>query len=399
VCGPNTVCTDKLGSYDCPCKTGFTGNGFDTTNGCRGETAGWLVLVARPASRAGEPTSPACLLASSTLSPPARASQPTPPPPPPPTHPPTHTADVTPPTLAFAAGVGPNDLTVAAVANAPAGSATVAFPALAASDTNTDGGANAPAALTSRARCLARVGAGGSWERVYPADHPSATAFPVGSLLVVCTTKDDAGNESPAVSFVVVVRCPNGYAFFNAACVGACARTEGGCRWGWDGVVGGTGGGGFGRSPPAVRHLLQFSNPTLPPPPNTPPHPPPDPTPRADDITPPSLTIWGSSTSATVGADDRTGTVVFPAMTADDNAPAGLRVECTAPISGVTTIVTSGVTKFPLGATEVACNAVDAAGNPSLTRRFTVSISCTGAATTTHKGTCAKVGRARPAKP
>jgi hypothetical protein len=36
-CGANTVCTDEVGSYDCPCKPGFTGDGFVLPTGCTGE--------------------------------------------------------------------------------------------------------------------------------------------------------------------------------------------------------------------------------------------------------------------------------------------------------------------------------------------------------------------------
>jgi hypothetical protein len=228
-CGPNTNCADKVGSYDCPCKTGFSGNGFDTTNGCQGE----LVLVALVATGSGSPLLSALLhshmhrrflplqswkgpqlqkqawnfgfqLLTSCCAP----------------------ADTTPPKLAFTSAVSMNDLTVAAEAVPTAGSAAVAFPAMAASDTNTDGGANAAAALLSRANCSATVGSAGAWQQVFPRGSASATAFPVGSSLVVCTTKDDAGNESPALSFVVTVRCPTGYALTNNTCIGAFHRVE-----------------------------------------------------------------------------------------------------------------------------------------------------------------------------
>jgi hypothetical protein len=90
-----------------------------------------------------------------------------------------------------------------------------------ASDTNTNTGANSEGYLLGRVVCKAPVGTAGAWVPVLPSTSgASATLFPVGSVLVVCTTKDEATNESPAVSFTVTVRCPASYALKENACVG-----------------------------------------------------------------------------------------------------------------------------------------------------------------------------------
>ena len=38
-CDSNATCTNTIGSYDCVCNTGFTGDGFNCTGICTLETA------------------------------------------------------------------------------------------------------------------------------------------------------------------------------------------------------------------------------------------------------------------------------------------------------------------------------------------------------------------------
>jgi hypothetical protein len=53
-----------------------------------------------------------------------------------------------------------------------------------------------------------------------PTEVTAATAFPHGVTVVTCSAKDDAGNESPRVSWAAVVACASGYAFNGTACSG-----------------------------------------------------------------------------------------------------------------------------------------------------------------------------------
>jgi hypothetical protein len=109
------------------------------------------------------------------------------------------------------------------------------------------------------------------------------------------------------------------------------------------------------------------------------------------DVERPTLAIASTSpVEGTVGSDDATGTAVFPSMTPADNAP-GVRAECKANINGVSTTVTSGLTRFPLGSTEVICYAVDTTGNPSAPSSFRVVIKCRLASDVAARGICSRV--------
>jgi hypothetical protein len=130
--------------------------------------------------------------------------------------------DVQPPTLNLTSGAAGEVVTATAAPGA--GGAPVAFPALGASDNLTPA-----AALVANVRCKALAGAGSGWVDAYPSSSasPPPTVFPVGSSLVVCTTKDAATNESPAVAFTVVVSCTAGYGVVNATCTGERRRRAG----------------------------------------------------------------------------------------------------------------------------------------------------------------------------
>jgi hypothetical protein len=129
--------------------------------------------------------------------------------------------DITPPKLWFTSS-DPKALTIDVPAAAGAPGVSVDFPAMEASDTNPDL-ANAMVKLLGRVVCNAPLGTSPLWTPVLPKGTQTgpATLFPVGSTLVVCSTTDAAGNVSPAVSFSVTVRCPDGYALKGGVCKGA----------------------------------------------------------------------------------------------------------------------------------------------------------------------------------
>jgi hypothetical protein len=106
-------------------------------------------------------------------------------------------ADAVPPALVLT-GATP----IRAEAGANAGNAKVpnGFPAMEARDADAPEGSPTPV-ITCRATIQ------GQDQEVTPA----STEFPYGSTAVACTAKDAASNESPAVSFVVVVACVSGY--------------------------------------------------------------------------------------------------------------------------------------------------------------------------------------------